>query len=94
MAYVILMTTTMTAKEYRDALERLEMTQGTAGALFGVGPRTSRRWALDEAKVPVAVSMILRLMLKKQLKLEVPASPFIESKGRLWTLSADYALLE
>lgn len=93
MTYVIPMTT-MTAKEYRDALDRLQMTQGTAGELFGVGPRTSRRWALDEAKVPVPVSMILRLMLKKQLKLKVPGSPFIESQARLWTLSADYALLE
>lgn len=93
MPYVIPMTT-MTAEEYRSALDKLEMTQGTAGALFGVGPRTSRRWALDEAKVPVPVSMILRLMLKKKLKLEVPPSPFIESKGRVWTLSADYALLE
>ena len=92
MAYVSRMKT-MTAKEYQDALDRLEMTQAAAGTLFGVGPRTSRRWALDEAKVPVPVSMILRLMLKKQLKLKVPA-PFNESPGRLWTLSAEFALLE
>ena len=93
MAYVCLMAT-MTAKEYREALDRLEMTQGAAGALFGVGIRSSRRWALGEAKVPTSVSLILHLMLKKKLKLEVPGSTFIDSRSRLWTLSAEYALLE
>jgi DNA-binding transcriptional regulator YiaG len=93
-AYMIRMNTTMTTEEYRKALERLQMTQGAAGELFGVGSRTARRWALGEARIPGPVAILLHLMLKKKLKLEVPASPFIESKGRVWTLSADYALLE
>ena len=76
----------MTADEYRDALEQLEMTQSVAGELFGVGPRSSRRWALNEARVPVAVAMLLNLMLNRRLKLEVPG-PFQEAY-RIWNLSA------
>jgi hypothetical protein len=94
MAYVSRMHTSMTAEEYRKALDRLEMTQGAAGELFGVGIRSSRRWALGEARIPGPVALLLNLMLKKKLKLEVPGSPFIASQGRVWTLSADYALLE
>lgn len=60
----------MTAKQYRAALEQLDMTQLAAGELFAVGSRTSRRWALDEARVPAAVAMLLRLLLKKRIKLE------------------------
>ena len=78
--------TTMTADEYRDALEQLEMTQGVAGELFGVGARSSRRWALDQAKVPVAVSMLLSLMLNRRLELEVPG-PYNQAY-RIWNLSA------
>ena len=81
--------TTMTAEEFRNALERLEMTQSVAGELFGVGPRSSRRWALNEARVPVAVAMLLKLMLKKRLKLEVPG-PFNEAY-RVWQFSAESA---
>jgi len=62
----------MNAKQYRDALEKRGMSQLAAGELFGVGARASRRWALDEARVPAAVAMLLRLMLDKRLKLEVP----------------------
>jgi hypothetical protein len=58
----------MTAEQYRAALERLQMTQVAAGELFRVGARTSRRWALDEARVPFAVAALLHLMLKKRLK--------------------------
>ena len=93
MPYVSRMTT-MTPEEYRKALDRLEMTQGVAGELFGVGIRTSRRWALGEAKVPVPVSMLLNLLLKKKLKLTIPGSERMDMRARLWTLSADYALLE
>src|SRR4051812_13166161 len=79
---------TMEADEYRRALERLDITQGAAGDLFEVGARTSRRWAGGETRVPKAVALLLRLMLKKRLKLEVPA-PFYEGPNRVWTLSAE-----
>ena len=76
----------MTADEYRHALEKLSLSQVAAGELFGVGSRTSRRWALDEARVPVSVAMLLRLMLQKKLKLEVPV--INDTARRLWTFSA------
>ena len=58
----------MTANQYRRALARLELSQLAAGELFGVGSRTSRRWALDEARVPPPVAILLKLMLKKRIK--------------------------
>jgi hypothetical protein len=68
MAYFI---RTMNAQQYRDALAKLNLTQVAAGELFGVGARTSRRWALDEARVPTPVAILLELMIKKRLRLEV-----------------------
>lgn len=53
----------MTAPEYRAALEALDLTQVGAARLFGVDPRTSRRWALGEADVPRTVALCLRLMV-------------------------------
>jgi hypothetical protein len=61
---------TMTHKEYRAALDKLGLSQLAAGELFCVGPRTSRRWALKEARIPAAVAILLRLLLKKKITLE------------------------
>lgn len=58
----------MNAQEYRDALERLKLTQLDAGELFNVGPRTSRRWALGQARIPTSVAMLLRLMVRKRVE--------------------------
>jgi hypothetical protein len=58
----------MNAQEYRDALERLKLTQLDAGELFNVGARTSRRWALGQARVPTSVAMLLRLMVRKRVE--------------------------
>ena len=60
----------MNSKQYRAALDKLGLTQLAAGELFLVGSRTSRRWALDEARVPGPVAILLRLLLKKRIKLE------------------------
>lgn len=60
----------MDANQYRKALEKLELTQIAAGELFKVGARTSRRWALGEARIPSSVSMLLQLMVKRRLKVE------------------------
>jgi len=57
----------MNAEEYKAALEALKITQLDAGELFNVGARTSRRWALGEARIPTSVAMLLRLMLRKQV---------------------------
>lgn len=68
MAYMLI--PMMSSQQYRDALEKLGLTQVGAGELLRVGPRTSRRWALDEARVPGPVAILLRLLLKKRIKLE------------------------
>ena len=60
----------MNSKQYREALDKLKMTQLAAAQLFDIGPRTSRRWALDEARIPTPVAILLRLLLKKRIKLE------------------------
>lgn len=82
---------TMTAKQYRDALAKLDLSQATAGEIFGVGARTSRRWALNEARIPPLVEMILKLMLAKKLKVEVtiPVSPERQqAERRIWSFQA------
>lgn len=54
----------VTPAEYRAALNALGLSQGRAALLFGVDPRTSRRWALGEAAVPRMVALVLRLVLR------------------------------
>lgn len=51
----------MTPTEYRTSIERLGLSQVGASRLFGVDPRTSRRWALGELPVPRAVALCLRI---------------------------------
>lgn len=87
----------MNAQQYRDALAKLDLTQVAAGELFGVGARTSRRWALDEARVPPSVAMLLELMLKKKLKLEVDLPVSAErsqAERRTWTLRSEHVAYE
>lgn len=82
---------TMNAKQYRDALAKLDLSQATAGEIFGVGARTSRRWALNEARIPPLVGMVLELMLSKKLKVEltIPVSPErSQAEKRVWSFQA------
>jgi hypothetical protein len=51
----------MTAKQYRAALAKLDLTQVGAARLFGVNDVTSRRWAKDGVSGVAAI--LLRLML-------------------------------
>lgn len=60
----------MTAKQYRDAIARLGLSQHKAAAWLGVSPRTSQGWALNETPVPEPVAKLLRLVLRLQLKPE------------------------
>jgi hypothetical protein len=85
----------MTSDEYRAALDKLGINQQAAGRFFGVGSRTARRWALDEARVPNPVAMLLQLMLKKRLKVEIPiwneqVRDF--DSTQIWRLSAERKL--
>ena len=59
----------MNHKQYRTALGKLGLSQARAGELFRVGDRTARRWALDEARVPYPVAILLHLLLNKRIKL-------------------------
>lgn len=52
----------MTPDDYRAALASLDLSQVGAARLFGVDPRTSRRWARGDLDVPKAVQIALRLM--------------------------------
>jgi transcriptional regulator with XRE-family HTH domain len=54
----------MTATQFREALERLGLSQIGAARLFGADARTARRWALGEVGVPPTVAILLRLMLR------------------------------
>jgi len=81
----------MNAKQYRDALAKLDLSQAAAGEIFGVGARTSRRWALNEARIPPLVGMWLQLMLSKKLKVElkIPVSPERQqAERRVWRFQA------
>lgn len=60
----------MTNDEFRAAIEHLGLSQVRAAHLFGVDPRTSRRWALGELPVPKPVSLCLRLMLRHGIVVE------------------------
>lgn len=50
----------VTANQYRAALDRLGLSQIGAAKLFGVGDRTSRRWA--EHGVTGTAEILLRLL--------------------------------
>ncbi|WP_065091488.1 helix-turn-helix domain-containing protein [Rhizobium leucaenae] len=52
----------MNQYEYRAALEATGLNQSSAARLFGVDPRTSRRWASGELEVPRTVALCLRMM--------------------------------
>jgi transcriptional regulator with XRE-family HTH domain len=60
----------MTAKQYRDAIRALGLSQAGAAQFFKVDDRTARRWALGESEIPEAVAMLLRLMIRLRLKPE------------------------
>lgn len=53
----------MTPTQYRDTIAALGLNQSSAARLFGVDPRTSRRWASGDMPVPRAVELALRIML-------------------------------
>jgi hypothetical protein len=57
----------MTPKQYRAALESLELTQVRAAELLGVQPRSSRRWVSGAVPVPQSVALVLHLMLRYNL---------------------------
>lgn len=53
----------MTAKQFQNAIDRLGLSQVGAARLVDADPRTGRRWALGEVRVPGCVAILLRLLL-------------------------------
>ena len=53
----------MTAAEYVDMLQRLNLTHSTAARLLAVDVRTSRRWANDERAVDPSAAQFLRYLI-------------------------------
>jgi DNA-binding transcriptional regulator YiaG len=53
----------MTPHEYREAIERLGLSQIAAARLLGVDARTSRRWASGERDVPPPAVRFLRYLI-------------------------------
>ncbi len=52
--------------QFRDALERLDLTTERAATILKVHPRTAQRWVYGESKIPGAVALILEQMLREQ----------------------------
>lgn len=53
----------MTPNQFRNALDRLGLSQLGAARLFDADGRTARRWALGERSVPPGVAILLRLLM-------------------------------
>jgi DNA-binding transcriptional regulator YiaG len=53
----------MTPHEYREAIERLGLSQIAAARLLGVDARTSRRWASGDRDVPPPAVRFLRYLI-------------------------------
>lgn len=58
----------MTPKQFRDALKRLDMTQQAAARFLDVDERTVRRWVADDVAIPETVAKLLRVMIRFELQ--------------------------
>jgi hypothetical protein len=66
----------MTPEQYRAALAKLHISQLGAARLFGVAPRTSRRWAALNKDIgapipPIAARFIRYLVITKKTGAQV-----------------------
>jgi DNA-binding transcriptional regulator YiaG len=52
----------MTSLQFRNVIAKIGLSQVQAAHVLGVTPRTVRRWALDEVKIPPTAAKLLRLM--------------------------------
>ncbi len=60
----------MTPVQFRSALGKLDITQVEAARLVCVNPRTVRDWISGETRIPEAVAILLRFMIKMELNQE------------------------
>lgn len=54
----------MTARQYKNAIKRLGLSQVRAGQWLGIGARTSQGYALGEHPIPEPTAMLLRLCVR------------------------------
>ena len=60
----------VTPRQFKAALKTLGLSQGRAAKLCGVHPRSAKRWAGGQRKVPAPVAIILRLLLAGELTVQ------------------------
>jgi DNA-binding transcriptional regulator YiaG len=53
----------VTPGDYRNAIEKLGLSQVAAAKLLGVDARTSRRWAIGERDVPAPAARFLQYLI-------------------------------
>lgn len=70
----------MNAKQYRDAIDTLGLSQGEAGTLLDVSIRTSNGWANGQ-NIPRSTALALALMLYYEV---TPAQALERLKRRHW----------
>lgn len=56
----------MTPKQYRKAIDELGWSQVEAARQLGIGPRSSRRYALGERKIPKSVELLLKRLVDEE----------------------------
>jgi len=61
----------MKPQEYRAHVEQLGMTISSARHLFGMGERSTRRFAAGDATVPLAIELLLRIMVERKISPEL-----------------------
>jgi ABC-type methionine transport system permease subunit len=57
----------MGKREYRAALEQLELGIVEAGEVFGVSKRQTIRYAMGHSQIPEAVAKLIRLTLMRNI---------------------------
>ena len=61
---------TPSGKEFKRAIERLNVYQLGAGRLLGVDGRTIRTWIADDSRILNAVAILIRLAIAGQITLQ------------------------
>jgi hypothetical protein len=60
----------MTARQFTQALEKLDLSQLGAARMLGYDGRTVRRWVAGDGAIPPAVAKLLRLALARRITVE------------------------
>jgi GcrA cell cycle regulator len=80
------MTLSAAATEFRATLDVLDIAQHRVAKLFGVGPRSVRRWKAGDRSVPRGVDILTRLLVAEMITItqleQVAASIPARTNGR------------